>query len=120
MTTFASLSLLEISFLSFTLIELLFDCVNYALLLFWTLLAFSHDSVEISIVHIITSLIDTLLQLLNTLKVLALFLMLCLHLVVFDRFVELFAFRSMLLLLETLDFSLLLKNTALYACHVLV
>lgn len=46
--------------------------------------------------------------------------MLCLHLEVFQRFVELFVFVSLLLLLKSFDLHLLLKKSALNLAHVVI
>ena len=44
--------------------------------------------------------------------------MLSLHLEVLERLMELLVFHSLLFLLKCLNFSLLLKQTALNVCHV--
>ena len=113
--------MLEFSLLFLSLLECLSDSVHDVMLLAGTLLALlSHDFVKVSIVHIVTSLLHSLLQLLNTAHALTFLLMFFLHLVVFDSFVELLILRTMLLLFEALHLDLLLENTALYVGHMLV
>lgn len=79
-----------------------------------------HDLIEVCVSHIIAFLTDPLLQLLDLVEVITLFLMLGLHLEVFEGFVEFLVLCSSLLLLERLDLCLLLEEAALDFGHVLV
>jgi len=60
------------------------------------------------------------LEVLDLLVVLSLVLMLLLHLVVLDGLVELFVFKSLLLLLKSLDTNLLLQKSTLDGAHVVI
>ena len=110
--------MLKVSLLLLSFLEFVSDSVDDALFLARTLLALAHDLIELSIVHIVTSLLHLLFECLNSLKVLTLLLMLLLHLVILDGLVELLVLGSVLLLFEALHLGLLLEDATLYSIHV--
>lgn len=81
------------------------------------LLAF-HQLVEIFVSHVVSLLLNLLLELVNLGDIVALFSVLCLHLEVFESLVELLVLRPLLLLLECLDLDLLLQEATLHIGHV--
>lgn len=79
-----------------------------------------HDLVELTFVHVVALILDSLLEFGDHFHVVLLLLMLILHLEVLQRLVELFVLSAQLLLFECLDLDLLLQQAALHLHHVLV
>lgn len=124
-STFASFaSLLNLFALRFlVLLMLLSDNIDYSLSLLLPSSALVRpilveQGIEVFLISCSSFFLDLLLQLIDCLKVLSLFLVLFSHFVRLYSFLELLVLLSLLSLFEVVDFLLLLEESTLHFCHV--
>ena len=79
-----------------------------------------HQLVKVLISHIVTLLLNLLLEFVDLGHVVTFFSVLCLHLEVFECLVELLVLRPLLLLLERLDLDLLFEQPTFHVRHMVV